>query len=194
MTLYPDLLQVIQIHSLFVKCSVLLGLRLRSVVNFDKNKNQKFSNFQLLIRFVCSPSKRAFLGNFLNIIDIISILPFYVNMIIADIGTGAELSILRGEFMLVTSAATRTHFSVLRLVRVFRIFKLSRHSSGLQILGKTFAASAQEFGLLFFFLLIAVVLFSSGIYFVENGAYVTEIQMGRTNATTKFTSIPATFW
>lgn len=74
---------------------------------------------------------------------------------------------------------------VLRLVRVFRIFKLSRHSVGLQILGKTFKASVQEFMLLFFFLCIALVLFASGMYFAEGG--------GEDKDTT-FTSIPASFW
>jgi hypothetical protein len=72
---------------------------------------------------------------------------------------------------------------VLRLVRVFRIFKLSRHSVGLQILGKTFKASVQEFCLLIFFMGIALVLFSSGVYFAEQG-----------ETETKFTSIPASFW
>ena len=50
---------------------------------------------------------------------------------------------------------------------------------GLQILAKTFAASMQEFMLLIFFLLIALVLFSSGMYFVESD-----------EPESKFTSIP----
>jgi hypothetical protein len=60
---------------------------------------------------------------------------------------------------------------VLRLVRVFRIFKLSRHSVGLQILGKTFKASLQEFCLLIFFMCIALVLFASGMYFAEGAGH-----------------------
>ncbi|KAF7639272.1 Ion_trans domain-containing protein [Meloidogyne graminicola] len=82
--------------------------------------------------------------------------------------------------------SSSTSFAVLRivrLVRVFRIFKLSRHFTGLQVLGKTFRASIQEFFLLIFFMGIALVLFSSGVYFAEQG-----------EPGTKFTSIPATFW
>ena len=56
-------------------------------------------------------------------------------------------------------------FRVVRLVRVFRIFKLSRHSTGLQILGQTLKSSFRELGLLLFFVLIGVVIFSSAIYF-----------------------------
>lgn len=72
---------------------------------------------------------------------------------------------------------------VIRLVRVFRIFKLSRHSKGLQILGMTLKASLRELGLLMFFLLIGVILFSSAIYYAEAGS-----------ERSYFKSIPDAFW
>ncbi|KAI6224449.1 Potassium voltage-gated channel protein Shaker [Aphelenchoides fujianensis] len=62
-------------------------------------------------------------------------------------------------------------FSVLRairLIRVIQVFKLSRHVIGLRVLGQTFKASLQEVILMGFFLLIALILFSSCIYFAEN--------------------------
>lgn len=72
---------------------------------------------------------------------------------------------------------------VIRLVRVFRIFKLSRHSKGLQILGLTLKSSIRELGLLVFFLLIGIILFSSAVYYAESGSE-------RSN----FKSIPDAFW
>ena len=56
---------------------------------------------------------------FLNIIDVMAIVPFFVNLILSDTAGsgGMQFAVLR----------------VLRLVRVFRIFKLSRHSVGLQV-------------------------------------------------------------
>ncbi|KAJ1351046.1 PAK- kinase Shk1 [Parelaphostrongylus tenuis] len=125
---------------------------------------------ELTLRFISCPSKVTFLTSFLNIIDFIAIAPFFVNLIWADASKSS-------------SSMSFTVLRVLRLVRVFRIFKLSRHSAGLQILGKTFRASVQEFCLLVFFMAIALVLFSSGMYFAEQG---------ETNS--KFSSIPASFW
>ncbi|OZC11969.1 K+ channel tetramerization domain protein, partial [Onchocerca flexuosa] len=123
---------------------------------------------ELLLRFISCPNKLSFLRSALNIIDFIAIAPFFGNLLWMDSAKSSmSFAILR----------------VLRLVRVFRIFKLSRHSVGLQILGKTFRASIQEFCLLIFFMIIALVLFSSGIYFAEQN-----------EPNTKFTSIPASFW
>uniref|UniRef100_A0A0K0CT35 Ion_trans domain-containing protein n=1 Tax=Angiostrongylus cantonensis TaxID=6313 RepID=A0A0K0CT35_ANGCA len=125
---------------------------------------------ELTLRFISCPSKVTFLTSFLNIIDFIAIAPFFVNLIWADASKSS-------------SSMSFTVLRVLRLVRVFRIFKLSRHSAGLQILGKTFRASVQEFCLLVFFMAIALVLFSSGMYFAEQG-----------EQNSKFSSIPASFW
>lgn len=67
------------------------------------------------------------------------------------------------ELLILLSSFNRA----IRLVRVFRIFKLSRHSKGLQILGLTLKASLRELALLMFFLFIGVVLFSSAVYYAE---------------------------
>src|SRR2546421_4334978 len=64
-----------------------------------------------------------------------------------------------------------------------RIFKLSRHSKGLQILGMTLKASMRELALLIFFLVIGVVLFSSAIYYAEADF-----------ERSYFKSIPSAFW
>ncbi|KAK5863639.1 hypothetical protein PBY51_000656 [Eleginops maclovinus] len=130
--------------------------------------------FELCVRFLVCPSKREFFNNLMNIIDIISIIPYFVTLFSElltkpqeNSGQNMSLAILR----------------IIRLVRVFRIFKLSRHSKGLQILGQTLKASMRELGLLIFFLFIGVILFSSAIYFAE----VDE-------PNTQFVSIPDGFW
>ncbi|MEQ2308439.1 Potassium voltage-gated channel subfamily A member 10 [Ameca splendens] len=130
--------------------------------------------FELCIRFVVCPSKSEFFHNLMNMIDIISIIPYFVTLITELATTPQESS---GQNM--SLAILR----IIRLVRVFRIFKLSRHSKGLQILGQTLKASMRELGLLIFFLFIGVILFSSAIYFAEVD-----------DPDTQFVSIPDGFW
>lgn len=131
--------------------------------------------FEIVVRFLACPSKRKFFNNLMNVIDLVSIVPYFVTVVtelatVTNTNTGGQnmsLAILR----------------IIRLVRVFRIFKLSRHSKGLQILGQTLKASMRELGLLIFFLFIGVILFSSAIYFVEVD-----------DPNTQFGSIPDGFW
>ncbi|XP_074936336.1 potassium voltage-gated channel subfamily A member 7 [Phalacrocorax aristotelis] len=130
-------------------------------------------SLELLVRLLASPSKAAFFRSAMNLIDLLAIAPYFVAL-------GTELARQRGVGQPAMSLAV---LRVIRLVRVFRVFKLSRHSTGLQILGQTLRASMRELGLLIFFLLIGVVLFSSAVYFAE-----------AEDAATSFTSIPQAFW
>jgi len=92
----------------------------------------------------------------------VAIIPYYVTL-------GAVLVNSEHSAGGSSHAMSLAILRVVRLVRVFRIFKLSRHSKGLQILGQTIRASMRELGLLIFFLMICVVLFSSAVYFAEAG-------------------------
>lgn len=53
------------------------------------------------------------------------------------------------------------------IIRIFRLFKLTRHSPGLKILIHTFKASAKELALLVFFLVLGIVVFASLVYYAE---------------------------
>lgn len=71
------------------------------------------------------------------------------------------------------------------IIRIMRLFKLTRHSSGLKILVQTFRASAKELTLLVFFLVLGIVIFASLVYYAER------IQ---TNPHNDFNSIPLGLW
>ncbi|CAH1639350.1 unnamed protein product [Spodoptera littoralis] len=47
------------------------------------------------------------------------------------------------------------------IIKILRLFKLTRHSPGLKILVHTFKASAKELTLLVFFLVLGIVIFAS---------------------------------
>lgn len=93
--------------------------------------------------------RRPFAGRFrymltpMAIIDLVAVLPFFLGL----------FSILD----------TR----MLRVVRLFRVFKLTRHFGALEILLKVIRSEARSLGAALFVLLVLVVLASAGMYAVE---------------------------
>uniref|UniRef100_UPI00358FF2DD potassium voltage-gated channel subfamily A member 2-like n=1 Tax=Myxine glutinosa TaxID=7769 RepID=UPI00358FF2DD len=126
--------------------------------------------FELSTRFMVSPDKLYFFKSVMNIVDLVAILPYFISLSTSDVHSK------EGE----DHTMSLTAFRVSRLLRVFRIFKLSRHSTGLQILGKTLHASLREIGVLILFLCIGIVIFSSAVFFLEGSE--------------EFSSIPGSFW
>ncbi|XP_028250429.1 potassium voltage-gated channel subfamily S member 3-like [Parambassis ranga] len=127
------------------------------VLTFFENLCVLFFSAEFILRLTVAPSARKFLCSPLNIIDLLSIMPFFVT-IACDIMNEDENSDLEN----VGKVA-----QILRLMRVFRILKLARHSVGLRSLGATLQHSSREMGLLVLFLSVGISMFSAMIYFVE---------------------------
>lgn len=99
----------------------------------------------------------CFLCLFLNIIDLVVILFYYIIFGLFVSGGDEFGNILYVVF-----------FCIFWLVWVFRIFKLFRYYCGLKIFGMMLRVSFWEFFLLFFFLFMGVIIFFSGVYYVES--------------------------
>ena len=123
--------------------------------------------FEIIIRFIVAPTKLEFIKAPVNIIDFVATLSFYLDFLLTRLKK--ENDIL--EF-----------FSI---IRIMRLFKLTRHSPGLKILIHTFKASAHELSLLIFFLILGIVIFAALIYYAERIQY---------NPENDFTSIPVGLW
>lgn len=137
-------------------------------------------SLEYLLRLLVCKSKGRFIMTFLNVIDLLSVLPFYVRIVIKQDSATDALRIMR----------------VVRLARALRLFKISRYSQYVQMIGAAIAKSVDAFGLLIFFLAIQVVIFSSLMYFVERGTLDEEAGVYlRSNGTpSPFSSIPDTFY
>lgn len=122
----------------------------------------------LLSRFLLCPAKWKFCKKFMNLIDLVSILPFYMDVIFKSSDV-IGLAMLR----------------VLRVGRVMRVFKLSRYSIGVNLITNTLVGSIHELLILIFFLVIAVIFYSALIYFCEHDY---------SDSTNKFKSVPQVFW
>lgn len=138
---------------------------------------------EYLARFVVTfQSRCSFVLAPLNLVDLAAILPYYVELVAGANGSGEVLRVLR----------------VLRVVRVFRVFKLAKYTESLNLFALCILNSAEALKLLVFFFTLAVLIFSSLMYFAEQGER-TEVD-GETvylrsdGSESPFSSIFTTFW
>lgn len=121
----------------------------------------------------------------INIIDALSILPFYAQLLSNSGANSSSMSVIR----------------VLRLARIFRILKVGKNSQGIVMLASTMIKASNALFLVAFFVTLGIVFFGSIIYFFEggtfrvtseypNGAYLVKSFEGGRYEETMFISIP----
>ena len=116
-----------------------------------------FFTVEIIARMVTCPSLSAYIKETMNIIDIVAVLPFYLELAFSGVDIPG-LSVLR----------------VIRLVRVFRLLKVSKGS--ITVFAITMKRSARPLYMLVFFTLIAMVVFGSLVYFMERGVYDEDVK------------------
>ncbi len=171
------LARVITILSLTIIVLSVVVFCLETIPSINKSHTSKvldylemfciaYFSLEFLLRLLAAPNKLRFFYDFLNIIDLLAIIPFYITLG-TNLQGGVSIYFLR----------------TLRLIRVFRIFKLSRYSGEMKILGKALTDSARELGILVFFIVLGVILFSSAVYYAD-----------ASDTHSQFKSIPGAFW
>ncbi|CAB3397623.1 unnamed protein product [Caenorhabditis bovis] len=129
-----------------------------------------YFTIEYIARLLVNPKKAEFIRSPLNVIDLLTVLPFMIEAF----NELQWMKEFRGAMLVVR---------VMRLARVARIFKLARYSTGLRAFGETMKKSAAELSMLGMFLVTGIMLFSTAIYFFE-----------RDEPNSKFYSIPAACW
>ncbi|XP_042197779.1 potassium voltage-gated channel subfamily S member 2 [Callorhinchus milii] len=113
-------------------------------------------SMEVCARLLLAPNLKRFFMHPLNMIDIVSIGPFYFTLLVdLVVGKSTDLGNL-GKVI-----------QVLRLMRIFRVLKLARHSTGLRSLGATLKHSYREVGILLLYLGVGVCVFSGMAYTAE---------------------------
>ena len=112
-------------------------------------------SFEYLYRIVVSYKEKQWSGvknyvfSFFGLIDLVSILPFYLKQFV----------LLDGRF-----------FRILRLFRLTRVFKLGRYSKSLKLFIKALSAVKSELKFTLFLSVLTILFSASAIYFLENKA------------------------
>ena len=121
---------------------------------------------ELILRFVCCPNRKKFLKKWLNIIDVLTVSPYFFTLAFQDYGL-ASFGFLR----------------TLRLTRVMKLFHLTKHSKRLKVATTIIKSSLGDLRSLLFCLLLVNIFGGSIIYIFENSVVESQFQ-----------SIPHSLW
>ena len=104
-------------------------------------------SIEYLLRIYTAPKPLRYIASFYGIIDLLAVLPFYLNLVV-------DLRSLRA----------------FRIFRLFRAFKLVRYNKALQRMHIAAGLILEEMVLFLIITLITIFLSAAGIYFFENEA------------------------
>jgi voltage-gated potassium channel len=113
----------------------------------------------------------------MNIIDLLAVVPFFLELTVLYTGGYLDMRFLRS-------------------VRLLRLFKFGRHSTQLQLITGGLKKSIWPLALVFLMLALALVMFGTAMFMVERGSWDQEKQCYvRTDGLcSPFESIPKSFW
>ncbi|XP_078524385.1 potassium voltage-gated channel subfamily V member 2-like [Lissotriton helveticus] len=143
-----------------------------------------FFSVEYLLRLVTTADPCKFLKTVLNIVDLVAILPFYIQMIFEHFSEEADIHLHHTDIEKMERVGQLGKvLKIVRLMRIFRILKLARHSTGMRAFGFTIRQCYQQVCCLFLFIAMGVFTFSALMHSVEHDV-----------PGTNFTSIPVTWW
>lgn len=105
---------------------------------------------EYILRLICLRQPLRYVFSFAGIIDLLAIIPSYLSIFLA----GAQSLLV---------------FRALRLMRVFRIFKLTHFLSEMYFLGGAIRASMRKISIFMVVVLALVIILGSVMYLVEKG-------------------------
>ncbi|CAG8571460.1 1660_t:CDS:2 [Ambispora gerdemannii] len=134
-------------------------------------------------RFYASVNKLVFFRQFMNIVDLLSILPFYLELVLPIAG-GSALRYLR----------------ILRLFRILKVFHFVRNSVVFNITFQVFKRSVSQIAMVLMWVFIIILMSSAIMYYLERGEFHNDdhtwyrTRMDGTIERSPFQSIVHSFW
>ncbi len=144
---------------LFILASVVIVM-MESVQSLQGKYGNTFNVFEwtftglftieYMLRIWCSPQPRKYIFSFYGVIDLLCIIPTYIEFLVGG-----------GHFLI--------SIRILRLLRIFRIFKLVPFLHESRFLVVALQRSRRKIAVFFFFIMLLTVVLGSIMYVIESG-------------------------
>jgi len=123
-----------------------------------------FFTIDLIVRFVCCPSKKKFMTSVLNIVDFVALAGFYIYVLYLAI---------EKEHKYKHSWVEIFHF--LQILRIMRLFRVVKHLRASRVLAFSLTQNLLDMSLLGMLLLIFTSITASLVYFLEDRTVITSV-------------------
>lgn len=127
-----------------------------------------------------------FVSDFMNVIDLLAILPFYLELL---------------SRLVLGSSASSVDLRMLRTLRLLRVFKFGRYSEDLKFIGNGIVQSISSFYLMGTMLTLGIVFFSSLLWLVDRGewdekegCHIRKPEEPHYSGCSPYQSVPNSFW
>ena len=137
-------------------------------INYSEIVLNIFFTMELVIRFMLFPDKKKFVRSRLNMGDLMSIIPIYIDILFCQYPSYKSY---------------KNYINILVVFRILKIFRSFRYNYTLQVLFNTLKSSLPELSLLVFLMILLATVFAFGCYFTE-----------QEDPNTEFHSVLHSFW
>ena len=118
-----------------------------------------FLSVELVLRFFFSPCKKLFFTKFLNLCDLVSMLPCYIIALLLIVQQAAGPNEYVAKALIILGIA--------RIIRIFRLCHMAKHYQTVQIIASSLIESHRELLLLLILLLSTSVFFAACLFYSE---------------------------
>ncbi len=121
-----------------------------------------FFTVEMFLRIISTPSLCDYIKNFMNWIDIVAVVPYYISL-------GIHLPDRQDKFGPTTYIGLR-FLRIIRFVRVIKFYRVFKTVKSLRVLTSALKQSIPDFFVMIMSLTLLSFLFGSAAYFAENGS------------------------
>ena len=123
-------------------------------------------------RLLIAPHKCQHLRNTYTVIDLLSIVPFYMELI------GPLITPHYNTFEAIQDFTISSMVEFLKISLIFRLLRIGRHYMGLQVLMYTLKTSVKDLLLMVVFVFLGTLFFATMLYFLEKKYQIRSIPIG----------------
>ncbi|KAK3581332.1 hypothetical protein CHS0354_016175 [Potamilus streckersoni] len=126
------------------------------IINYLEMATLAYFSIELIMRLICCPSLKIYFRSVVNVIDFLIIVTAYIHIIVDNVKRDEQFQINVLDLL-----------EFVQMFRVLRLARIAKNITGCKVMIYTARTNFISLSLLFFYIFVAMCIFSSFLYFAE---------------------------